>query len=108
MSKSITMSRAFNFFTIVIVILFASINKQWYNELFSHQTSKHNLKEMFRQDNGNDNKTYDRNFKSIKNTDTFHNITDQITSINNTFSSILKTGLNIKTSELLNKVNKVN
>jgi hypothetical protein len=100
MSKSITMSRAFNFFTIVTVISFASINKQWYNELFSHQTSKHNLKEMFRQDNGNDSET--------KNTDTFHNITDQITSINNTFSSILKTGLNIKTSELLNKVNKVN
>jgi predicted PurR-regulated permease PerM len=98
MSKTLTMSYAMKIFTIVIVILFVVVNTQWYTELVS--TTQH-VQETFSTNNRED-------LNKIKKANEFHNISEQLSSINNTFSEILKTGLNIKTSELLNNVNKMN
>jgi len=50
--------------------------------------------------------TFDQNMSTDDKIHTFHNITDQVASINKTFTSLLKSGLNVKTAELLNNVNK--
>jgi hypothetical protein len=74
-----------------IIVLICIYNVKWYKKnYYLHEKPK---------------ETFDQHMSTDDEIHTFHNITDQVASINKTFTSLLKSGLNVKTAELLNNVN---
>jgi len=82
--------------TVIVLITFLVMNKHLYYKYLFSEHSVVQIKEKFKEK---------ETIQQVK-PKSFSNITEQIQSINDTFTSLLKTGLQVKTSELVNGLQK--